>query len=102
MLSKLSKPVAKLEAGNMAGIPFPEEGIPEELVFTQEESPHKILSIIWDNELSENGDIRREAHIRLRCVRGGLNTYVWRIPPSAQKRQAFGIRVRRGQELLCF
>lgn len=61
-----------------------------------------LLMVVWDNFLSENGDIKRLAQIRLRALRDGFDKYIWRIPHLVNNRRPFGIRVSQGSELIPF
>lgn len=61
-----------------------------------------LLMVVWDNFLSESGDIKRLAQIRLKALRDGFDKYIWRIPHLAKDRRPFGIRVCQGSELIPF
>lgn len=69
---------------------------------SQRPADRLLLMVVWDNFLSENGDIKRLAQIRLRALRDGFDKYIWRIPHLANNRRPFGIRVSQGNELIPF
>ena len=68
------------------------------------ESPKEwtVVQIVYDNYVSEKGDVRRKVRIGLKAIVDSLNYYIWRIPLLKGEQEVRGISVHDTEGLLSY
>lgn len=62
----------------------------------------RILNLIYDNSLTNEGDLLRRAHITLKVESAEFNGFMWRVPHIVEGVYPFGIRVISTSRALAF
>jgi len=74
----------------------------EEIFSTESPKEWTLVQIIYDNYVSENGDVRRRARVGLKAIVDSLNYYIWRIPLVKEEQEVCGISVHDTEGLLSY